>query len=105
MPPTLQDKVPWASSLHPDPPMDIPGGANPVPCAQPCSCRGKLSLAQLKVMLKASPQGCWGLAWLHEPKTMSQGVRGRPKKEGDAPFVAAGLCYPKESSSTGCPSL
>lgn len=64
MPPVLQDEVPWPSSLHPAAPMDIPGGANPVPCAQPSSCtgRGKLSLAQrLKAMLKAPRWGCWGL--------------------------------------------
>ena len=64
MPPMLQDKVPWPSPLCPAVPMDIPGGANPVPCAQPCSCtgRGKLSSAQqLKTMLKTSSWGCWGL--------------------------------------------
>lgn len=37
----MQDKVPWPSWLHPAAPMDIPGGANPVPCAQPCSCTGR----------------------------------------------------------------
>lgn len=35
----------------------------------------------------------------------SQGFRGRPRKEGVHPCVAAGLCYPKDSSGTGCPSL
>lgn len=34
----------------------------------------------------------------------SHGVKGRPKKERVHPSMAAGLCYPKESSGTGCPS-
>lgn len=94
--------MPPSSLLRPAVPMDIPGGANPAPCAQPrpCTGRGKISMAQwLKAMLKTSPWGCWGLSLAACTRKVpgaardggSRRVRGRPRKEGVPPALGAGL--------------
>lgn len=85
MSPTLQDQVPWSSMLRPVIPMDIPGGANPVPCAQPCSCmgRGKLNSAQqLKAVLKTSPWGCWGFGLSACTQNVLRAAQGGQERGG-----------------------
>lgn len=124
MPPMLQDKVPWPSPLHPAVSMDIPGGANPVPCAQSRSCmgRGKLSLAQrLKATLKTSSWGCWGIGLAACTQNVlgaaqggaARGSEGGPGKSGCIPPWEQGCwqdqCCPQagdeNSPGTGCPFL
>lgn len=115
MPPMLQDKVSWPFLLRPVH-MDIPGGANPVPCAQPCSCmgRGKLSSAQwLKAILKTSPWGFWGLGLAACTQRQPEGLEGRPGKRWcimpGEPGCWQGQCCPqagdKNAPGTGCLSF
>lgn len=104
----LQGTVPWPSSLHPGAPMDIPGGENPVPCAQPCSCRageakpgtGAQSNAEgITLGVLGACLGCMN------PKHTegSSGDRGRPKEEGVHPSVQQDCAIPRNHQAQDVP--